>query len=154
MCACCYPLLFCAAVLRAVLPAGLFVFTFSLACFPVLRRFDLSCCAHACMCNYCCLKQAVGRGARTPLMVGDMPFGSYEISPEEALRTSIRFVKVRTRTSQDQGPRTREQAGTAAVDYTYTLSSVQRTQCPFRKNSRYIMTRRCCNQAIDVRLAW
>ena len=46
------------------------------------------------MCN-CCLKQAVGRGARTPLVVGDMPFGSYEVSPEEALRTAIRFVKVK-----------------------------------------------------------
>ncbi|CAM9307868.1 unnamed protein product [Sphacelaria rigidula] len=37
--------------------------------------------------------QAVGRGARTPLVVGDMPFGSYEVNPEEALRTAIRFVK-------------------------------------------------------------
>lgn len=38
--------------------------------------------------------QAVSRGARTPLVVGDMPFGSYEVNPEEALRTAIRFVKV------------------------------------------------------------
>lgn len=54
-------------------------------------------CAHVCMCNDRCLKQAVGRGARTPLVVGDMPFGSYEVSPKEALRTAIRFVKVRRR---------------------------------------------------------
>eukprot|EP00903_Cladosiphon_okamuranus_P014288 g13271.t1 len=45
------------------------------------------------MYDYCRLKQAAGRGARTPLVVGDMPFGSYEISPKEALRTAIRFVK-------------------------------------------------------------
>lgn len=37
--------------------------------------------------------QAVSRGARTPMVVGDMPFGSYEVNPEEALRTAIRFVK-------------------------------------------------------------
>ncbi|CAM9867942.1 unnamed protein product [Ascophyllum nodosum] len=37
--------------------------------------------------------KAVGRGARTPLVVSDLPFGSYEISPQEALRTAIRFVK-------------------------------------------------------------
>ncbi|CAB1115813.1 unnamed protein product [Ectocarpus sp. CCAP 1310/34] len=37
--------------------------------------------------------KAVGRGARTPLVVADMPFGSYEVSPKEALRTAIRFVK-------------------------------------------------------------
>lgn len=40
----------------------------------------------------------MGRGARTPLVVGDMPFGSYEVSPKEALRTAIRFVKVRNTT--------------------------------------------------------
>lgn len=61
---------------------------------PRSSRFDISY-AHVCMCNCCCLKQAVGRGARTPLVVGDMPFGSYEVSPKEALRTAIRFVKVR-----------------------------------------------------------
>ncbi|CAM9614201.1 unnamed protein product, partial [Pylaiella littoralis] len=37
--------------------------------------------------------KAVSRGARSPLVVGDLPFGSYEVSPEQALRTSIRFVK-------------------------------------------------------------
>ena len=61
------------------------------------------------MCDYCrlvlcgCLKrQAVGRGSRTPLVVGDMPFGSYEVSPKEALRTAIRFVKVRERCVLDE----------------------------------------------------
>ena len=28
------------------------------------------------------------------MVVGDMPFGSYEVNPEAALRTAIRFVKV------------------------------------------------------------
>ena len=39
------------------------------------------------------LAQAVRRGLRTPLMVGDMPFGSYEASNEEAIRNAQRFVK-------------------------------------------------------------
>lgn len=51
-----------------------------------------------------CFVQAVSRGARTPLVVGDMPFGSYEVSPEEALRTSIRFVKVTARESGGRMP--------------------------------------------------
>ncbi|CAM9182561.1 unnamed protein product [Choristocarpus tenellus] len=37
--------------------------------------------------------KAVSRGARSPLIVGDMPFGSYEVNPEQALETAIRFVK-------------------------------------------------------------
>jgi len=39
------------------------------------------------------LAQAVRRGLKTPLMVGDMPFGSYEVSNEEAIRNAQRFVK-------------------------------------------------------------
>ena len=39
------------------------------------------------------LAQAVRRGLRTPLMVGDMPFGSYEVSNEEAIRNAQRFIK-------------------------------------------------------------
>ncbi len=35
----------------------------------------------------------VARGARRALVVGDMPFGSYQVSPEEAVRKAIRFVK-------------------------------------------------------------
>lgn len=37
--------------------------------------------------------QAVARGARTPFLIGDMPFGSYEVSPEEAVRQAVRFLK-------------------------------------------------------------
>jgi 3-methyl-2-oxobutanoate hydroxymethyltransferase len=39
------------------------------------------------------LAAAVRRGLRTPLMVGDLPFGSYEASDEQAILTAQRFVK-------------------------------------------------------------
>ena len=39
------------------------------------------------------LTRAVTRGARRPLVVGDMPFGSFQASDEEALHNAIRFVK-------------------------------------------------------------
>ena len=39
------------------------------------------------------LAQAVRRGPETPLMVGDMPFGSYEASNEEAIESAQRFIK-------------------------------------------------------------
>ncbi len=39
------------------------------------------------------MTRAVTRGARRPLVVGDMPFGSYQVSDEDAVRNAIRFVK-------------------------------------------------------------
>jgi 3-methyl-2-oxobutanoate hydroxymethyltransferase len=39
------------------------------------------------------LASAVRRGLRTPLLVGDLPFGSYETSDEQAIQTAQRFVK-------------------------------------------------------------
>jgi 3-methyl-2-oxobutanoate hydroxymethyltransferase len=36
---------------------------------------------------------AVRRGLETPLLVGDLPFGSYEASDEQAIATAHRFVK-------------------------------------------------------------
>jgi 3-methyl-2-oxobutanoate hydroxymethyltransferase len=39
------------------------------------------------------LAAAVRRGLRTPLLVGDLPFGSYEASNEQAIKTAQRFVK-------------------------------------------------------------
>jgi 3-methyl-2-oxobutanoate hydroxymethyltransferase len=39
------------------------------------------------------LAQAVRRGLKTPLMIGDMPFGSYEASNEEAIHSAQRFIK-------------------------------------------------------------
>jgi 3-methyl-2-oxobutanoate hydroxymethyltransferase len=36
---------------------------------------------------------AVRRGLRTPLLVGDLPFGSYEASDAQAVATAQRFVK-------------------------------------------------------------
>jgi 3-methyl-2-oxobutanoate hydroxymethyltransferase len=37
--------------------------------------------------------QWVTRSARRPIVVGDLPFGSYEASDEDAVRTAVRFVK-------------------------------------------------------------
>jgi len=39
------------------------------------------------------LAGAARRGLTTPLLVGDMPFGSYEVSNEQAIATAQRFVK-------------------------------------------------------------
>lgn len=37
--------------------------------------------------------RAVKRGATYPLLIGDLPFMSFQVSPEEAVRTAGRFVK-------------------------------------------------------------
>jgi 3-methyl-2-oxobutanoate hydroxymethyltransferase len=39
------------------------------------------------------LVRAVARGATNALVVADLPFGSYQIGPEQALATSFRFMK-------------------------------------------------------------
>jgi 3-methyl-2-oxobutanoate hydroxymethyltransferase len=39
------------------------------------------------------LTRAVTRGARRPLVVADMPFGSFQVSDEEAVRNGVRFLK-------------------------------------------------------------
>ena len=39
------------------------------------------------------LVRAVSRGASRALVVADLPFGSYQSSPEQALATSVRFMK-------------------------------------------------------------
>ena len=39
------------------------------------------------------LARATTRGARRPIVVADMPFGSFQISDEETVRNAIRFVK-------------------------------------------------------------
>jgi 3-methyl-2-oxobutanoate hydroxymethyltransferase len=39
------------------------------------------------------LAAAARRGLRTPFLVGDLPFGSYEVSDEQAIATALRFVK-------------------------------------------------------------
>jgi 3-methyl-2-oxobutanoate hydroxymethyltransferase len=39
------------------------------------------------------LTRAVSRAVHRPVVVGDMPFGSYQVSDEDAVRNAIRFVK-------------------------------------------------------------
>ena len=39
------------------------------------------------------LAKAVRRGLKLPFMIGDLPFGSYEVSDEQAITTAMRFVK-------------------------------------------------------------
>jgi 3-methyl-2-oxobutanoate hydroxymethyltransferase len=39
------------------------------------------------------LTRAAARGAQRPLLIADMPFGSFQVSDEDALRNAIRFVK-------------------------------------------------------------
>lgn len=45
---------------------------------------------HQDMLHHC---RAVSRGCRLAFKVGDMPFGSYEISPQQAIQTAQRFLK-------------------------------------------------------------
>ena len=59
------------------------------------------------------LAAAVRRGLKTPFLVGDMPFGSYEASDEQAVQTAQRFVK---------------EAGCDAVKLERGGSSVQRAR--------------------------
>jgi 3-methyl-2-oxobutanoate hydroxymethyltransferase len=39
------------------------------------------------------LARATRRGLQNPFLVGDLPFGSYEVSDEQAVTTAFRFVK-------------------------------------------------------------
>jgi 3-methyl-2-oxobutanoate hydroxymethyltransferase len=59
------------------------------------------------------LASAARRGLSTPLLVGDMPFGSYEVSNEQAIANAQRFIK---------------EAGCDAVKLERGGSSVERTR--------------------------
>ena len=52
------------------------------------------------------LTRTVARAARHPIVVGDMPFGSFQVSDEKAVENAIRFVKeARRRRGQARGRR-------------------------------------------------
>jgi 3-methyl-2-oxobutanoate hydroxymethyltransferase len=59
------------------------------------------------------LASAARRGLQTPLLIGDLPFGSYEASDEQAVATAQRFIK---------------EAGCDAVKLERGGSSVQRAR--------------------------
>ena len=67
------------------------------------------------------LASAVRRGLKTPLLVGDLPFGSYEQSNEHAVESSQRFVK---------------EAGCDAVKLEGGGASVDRARAIIRAGSR------------------
>lgn len=37
--------------------------------------------------------KAVARGCKAPFLIGDLPFGSYESNPEDAVKVALRFIK-------------------------------------------------------------
>jgi 3-methyl-2-oxobutanoate hydroxymethyltransferase len=39
------------------------------------------------------MTHAVARAVHQPIVVGDMPFGSYQVSDEDAVRNAVRFIK-------------------------------------------------------------
>jgi 3-methyl-2-oxobutanoate hydroxymethyltransferase len=39
------------------------------------------------------MTKAARRGLKTPLLIGDLPFGSYEVSDEQAIATAVRMVQ-------------------------------------------------------------
>ncbi len=39
------------------------------------------------------MTKSVSRAVRVPIVIGDLPFGSYEVSDEEAVQNAVRFVK-------------------------------------------------------------
>lgn len=61
------------------------------------------------------LTSAVVRGTTKSLIVADLPFGSYEVSPEQALTTGIRFIK------ESQAQAVKLEGGVRVVEQIKTL---------------------------------
>ncbi len=63
----------------------------------------------------------VSRGARRALVVGDMPFGTYQVSAEDALRNAIRYVK------ESGAQAVKLEGGTAVLD---TIARIVAAEIP------------------------
>lgn len=87
---------------------------------------------------------AVARGASLPLLIGDMPFMSYKISPEYALANAARFIQeagmeaVKVEGGADIAPTVRRlvQAGIPVMGHIGLLPQSFHTQGGFRVQGR------------------
>jgi len=97
--------------------------------------------------------RAVSRGAKRPLLVGDLPFGSYEVSTQEAQRSAYRLIKegsmeaVKLEGADSQRLRTVEtlvKGGIAVMGHIGLTPQSYSTLGGFRAQGRN------ANQAVDI----
>ncbi|KAJ5173335.1 hypothetical protein N7492_005928 [Penicillium capsulatum] len=96
--------------------------------------------------------RSVARGAKSAFIVGDLPMGSYEISPEQAVESSLRLVKeghvhgVKIEGGEELGPTIRRiaQAGIPVVGHVGLTPQRQNALGGFRVQGK------TCNSALKV----
>jgi len=86
--------------------------------------------------------RAVRRGAAHPLLIGDLPFMSFQVSPEEAIRTAGRFVK-------EGGMEAVKIEGGSEVSR--TVESISRAGIPVLATSGSLRRPQRCMEAIEFR---
>ena len=83
------------------------------------------------------LTKTVARAAYRPIVVGDMPFGSYQVSDEDAVRNAIRFVKeARRRRRQARGRRPSVSRARAIVERRHPRDGPRRPHTAVRDDAR------------------